>query len=531
MLGFRSRATTPQAPAVVHRAAAPTSRVRSVARSVRSAFFSSTSLFRGARTAYEAASRSPRIEPSVDVGPNGSLGENEVIRRRSRHTYRNDPLYRQSMRQVANNVVHYGIKPVIPYPDLAELWEDWVEEADARGQLDFYGLQWHAVLTTALSGEVIFRFRERRDGDLESVPFQVQMMEGDHLPLTMTQQAPSGNWIVGGVERDGIDRAVAYHLYPHHPSDWVGQPHAVLPQRVDASDVVLMYLPERPGDTRGVPWAASALNTYESLRTYDIAELERKKGASNYGGFYRKPVDADDGAVPGAVATEDDDILLQPLEPNTFVELPPGYEVTLSQPPSSDTNYGPYRRENLSSAAVAVGFAYEHVTLNFEKVGDRQYRAMMLEVGRLIESLQYHMVVQQLCKPVWRRFVAAAILSGKWAPPAKARRRDYMRVEWVAPARGHVHPVQEISAVSSAIAAGLLSRKRGVALMGDDVEKIDMENARDRARAEKLGLRYSVYPGDDGVPLPPSPTAAAVAAVEEDDVAETVERLAEAEAA
>mgnify|MGYP001241874612 CR=1 FL=1 len=520
--------TNPASPAPSSSAA--TRAVRRAMTAVRGAFFDGKGIFSAVRTAYEAAARNPRIERSVDSGPNGSNGEIELIRRRSRHAYRNDPTYRQSMRQVANNVVHYGIKPIIPYPDLGELWEDWVEEADSRGHLDFYGLQWFGVFTTALSGEIVYRFRERQGGDMESVPFQIQMMEGDHIPLTLTHQAENGNWIVSGVERDWIDRVAAYHIYPVHPKDWTGKAQSLVPQRVPADDVVLMYWQERPGDTRGVPWAAAALNTYESLRTYDIAELERKKGASNFGGFYRKPID-DDGTVPGAVGDAYDDVMLQPLEPNTFVELPPGYDVTLSQPPTTDTNYGPYRRENLSAAAVSVGLAYEHITLNFEKVNDRQYRAMMLEVGRLIESLQYHMVVQQLCKPVWRRFVRSAILSGKWSPPSGARARDYMRVEWVAPARGHIHPVQEITAIAESIRAGTFSRKRAAALLGDDVEKIDMENSRDRARAEKLGLRYSVYPGDDGSTVPESSTAAAVAAIEEEDVEGQIERLESAESA
>lgn len=520
-------APAPAAPPSPARATRVAGRVMS---SVRSAFFGASAMFRASRTAYEAASRSPRVEASADVGPNGALGEHDVIRRRSRHTYRNDPLYRQAMRQVANNVIHYGIKPIIPYPDLAELWEDWVEQADSRGQLDFYGMQWHAVFTTSLSGEVLFRFRERRDDDMDAVPLQLQMMEGDHLPLTLTQQAANGNWIVGGVERDAIDRVAAYHMYRHHPSDWSGRTNALMPEPVPARDVILMYLPERPGDTRGVPWAAPALNTFDALRTYDIAELERKKGTSTYGGFYERPVD-DDGAVPGALPADDEGAMLQPLEPNTWVELPPGYKVTFSQPPSSDANYGPYRRENISMAAVSVGLAYEHLTLNFEKLGDRQYRAMMLEVGRLIESLQYHMVVQQLCKPTWKRFVQTAISSGKWTPPVNARLRDYMRVEWVSPARGHIHPVQEVAAVAAAISAGLLSRKRGVALMGDDVEKIDLENARDKARSDKLELAYTVYPGADKIAPPPSDPGQRVKAIVEAEIAETVERIEEAEAA
>jgi len=45
-----------------------------------------------------------------------------------------------------------------------------------------------------------------------------------------------------------------------------------------------------------------------------------------------------------------------------------------------------------------------------------------------------------------------------------------------------------------AIKAGITSRKRFAASMGEDPEEIDAENARDQARAKALGLQYTAYP-------------------------------------
>jgi len=504
--------------------------VRRVATSVRSAFFSSSSIMRG-KSAYEAASPSARVQSVPDVGPNGALQAHAVMRARSRHGYRNNPLIRQAIRSVAANVIGYGIKPVIPFPDLAELWNDWVEEADARGQLDFYGMQFVGVQTTAMGGETGFRFRDRKEKDGLAVPFQIQMMEGDHIPLTLTQIAENGNEIIAGVERDAIDRVVAYHIYRRHPGDVSPRGADWQTVRVPAEDFILMFMPERPGDTRGVPWMSSSLNKFDGIDTWDDAALERQKTTTMYGGFFRKPVDADDGSVPGAAATDEEDVILQPLEPSTFVELPQGYSVDFANPPGADPNSPALRRDQVAGAAVSVGLAFEHITLNFEKLGDRQFRALMLEVTRLLESVQHHMVVQQLCKPVWRRFVQTAILSGKWTPPEGARERDYMRVEWMPPARGHIHPVQEISAYAEAIRAGITSRKRVAAELGVDVSAIDIENGRDAARAKEAGVVYSVYPGTDGALPPPSDNSAAITALEKAEMEERLERLEAAEGA
>ena len=138
--------------------------------------------------------------------------------------------------------------------------------------------------------------------------------------------------------------------------------------------------------------------------------------------------------------------------------------------------------------------AVEHINLNFAKLGIHQYRAVMLECTRYFESLQYHMIVRQFCIPVWERFVDEAYPSGLWTPADGKTVDDYKDISWLNPARGHIHPVQEIAAFAEAVRNGFTSRKRVAASFGEDSEKIDAENARDQERAKRLGLQYGVYP-------------------------------------
>ena len=501
----------------------------SIGQSVRSAFHDGAGVFfSAAKTFFEAASRAIRLEKAVDAGPNSSNGEIERVRMRSRWTYANDPFYRQACRQIPNNTVHYGIKPVIKDKALLKLWKRWIKEADVRGKMDFYAIQWAMALTVARDGEALIRFRDRRPGDMRSgVNFQLQLMEADHMPLAHTLRAPGGNRITSGVEQDSIERVVAYWLLDWHPKDqW--QDGSAMPKQVPAHEVMHVYMPDRFTGTRGYPWGASALNTSESLRTYDIAELERKKGQSNIFGVIKKPRLAmdDDGSVEGAAGAEggegdSDGVTVAPMEPNTIMVVPDDYDFALEQSTQSDTNYGPYRRESLSAVAVAFGMAVEHVTLNFQYLNDRQYRAAMLEVSRYFESLQYHMLVAQMCEPVLRRFISAAVALELWSLPDGQDIDDVLdNIEWMAPARGYIHPVQEIEAFAKAVTNGFTSRKRVAASFGEDVEDIDEENDADQKRAKGKGLLYPVYPGisdpklaDGGappatsVPLPVEETA------------------------
>lgn len=450
-----------------------------------------TALYSVARTFFEAASRAVRLVEAVDAGPNSANTEIERVRMRSRWTYANDPSYRQACRQIPNNAVHYGIKPVIKDKKLQKLWRRWVKEADVRGKLDFYGMQWVSVLGVARDGETLVRFRQRRPGDMKSgVNFQLQLMEPDHLPLDETKLMANGHHVISGVEQDAIERVVAYWLLDYHPKDKVF-PHAgsMIPKRVPAEEILHVFFPDRYTGTRGYPWGAAGLNTSEALRSYEIYALEQKKGQSVHLGILKNPRLAGDEADddPGQIDNP------PPVTPGVNMVIPDGYDYEFFQPPPTDPNYGPYKRENLSAVAVSFGLAVEHITLNFQYLNDRQYRAVMLEVQRYFESLQYHMIVRQLCEPVWRRFLSEVIISDLWKLPEGMDFEDMCDVEWMCPARGYIHPVQEIDAFAKAVANGFTSRKRVAAQFGEDVEDIDDENEADAKRSRDKELAYAVY--------------------------------------
>ncbi|TAW65428.1 phage portal protein [Rhizobium ruizarguesonis] len=475
---------------------APVPQVTAINRSVRSggvrgAAQSIFDFFRGAKTYYQAATRNPRIRVPMDVGPNSNNSEIAVIRARSRYAKANHAFFKQAVRQIANNCVGYGIRPVITDKSLEAVWDQWVHEADARGHFSFYGLQWHAVEALVTDGEVLFRMRDRIDGDMQSgVPLQLQIMEADHLPLGWTRQEPNGNFTLDGVERNAIERLTRYWLYQRHPADWRGVVTSMMPVPVDAADVCHMFLPERPTSERGVPWGAAALNKLEFLEEYHIGEVAKKAIQSKVTTFYTRPLN-EEGSFSG-----DDDVALSFANPElgSAVEVPEGYDVKFAQMPATDTNWEGFNRTIISEIAVCMGLCFELITLDFSGITDRGYRAMMLQIGKFLDSVIYHLVVQCFSK-VWRRFLSAAVMSGAWTVPAGKTINDFMRPEWMPPPRGHVHPVQEIQALVEAVKAGILSHQQATAEMGLNSIEIDLQNKESFDRATSMGLFYSVFDG------------------------------------
>ena len=112
---------------------------------------------------------------------------------------------------------------------------------------------------------------------------------------------------------------------------------------------------------------------------------------------------------------------------------------------------------------------------------------------RRIGQLQHGVLVHQLCRAVWRRWLETAALSGALGldDPAPAR-----PVQWIPPRWDWVDPLKDIQAQVLAMEAGITSRRKVVEATGYDVEEVDRENAADAARATGLGLRYRTGPGE-----------------------------------
>ena len=68
-------------------------------------------------------------------------------------------------------------------------------------------------------GEALIRIRYRRPEDGLAVALQLQVLEPEHLPVTLNTTVENGNVIRAGIEFDGLGRRVAYHLYRAHPED------------------------------------------------------------------------------------------------------------------------------------------------------------------------------------------------------------------------------------------------------------------------------------------------------------------------
>ena len=446
------------------------------------------------------------------------------LRAKSRDLVRRNAWANAALESYAANAIGTGIKPqsMVIDPALREgiqsLWRDWTETADAAGLTDFYGLQAMACRAMLEGGEALVRIRYRRPEDGFPVAMQLQVLEPEHLPVTMSTTAENGNLIRAGIEFDRLGRRVAYHLYRSHPEDGAfsvmssGSSMEIV--RVDAAEIIHLFRPLRPGQIRGEPWLARALVKLNELDQYDDAELVRKKTAAMFAGFITRMAPEDN--LMGEGPSDPNGIAMAGLEPGTMQILEPGEDVKFSQPADVGGSYSEFLRMQFRAVAAAMGVTYEQLTGDLTQVNYSSIRAGLLEFRRRVESLQHGVIVHQLCRPIWRAWMEQAVLEGALVLPGFIRggplkRRQYLACKWIPQGWQWVDPKKEFDAMLTAIRAGLLSRSEAISANGYDAEDVDREIAADNARADALGLVLESDPRHDKVPAAATPVTPSVA--------------------
>ncbi len=418
-----------------------------------------------------------------------------TLRNRARDQVRKNPWAQQITTSFVANVIGTGIKPKSRHPDrnirdgLHAAWLDWIEESDPEGVGDYYEQQCLAVRAIFESGEVFLRKHRRRLNDGPDVPLQIQVLEADHVPLAENRMSPVGNQVMAGIEFDLSGRRVAYHMYREHPGEFLAQrPRSGELVRVPASEILHLFVRQRPGQVRGAPRLASVLSRLHSLDAYEDAELMRKKVAALVAGFVIPGVD--EGATPlGDGKPDADGFELASLEPGLMQVLPAGSDIKFSEPTEVGGSYEPFLSWNLRAVAAGAGVTYEQATGDLSGVNFSSIRAGLLEFRRGVQQFQMNTPIFQLNRPVWREWLEQAALAGVIdASDYMANRALYRGVDWIPQGWPWVDPEKDQKASVRAVRSGFTSRAAIVAAQGGDVEAVDLEITADNERAERLGL-------------------------------------------
>ena len=435
------------------------------------------------RRAYQGA-RVNRL--TADWVTSGTSADSEIrssfkaLRNRARQLVRDNDYARQAVRAIQNNVIGQGVKlqpqaMVQRDQDLDDVinqqimlaWHQWTHKSrcDVSGLLGFHDMERLLVRSMAESGEVFIRLIRQPFGG-SRVPFALQVLEADYLIDDDVPQAATGNTVRLGIEVDSYLRPQAYHFYANHPGDtYAGNPRTNGRRiRVPADEVIHLFLSERPGQTRGVTWFASALMRLHMLHGYEEAEVVRARAASALMGFITSP----EGELVGDEIYDGDRV--SEFTPGVFKYLQPGESVTVPDLNAPDGQLEPFTRSMLRAAAAGIGVSFESISKNFSESNYSSSRLSLLEERDTYKVMQRYMI-ENFHQEVFAAWMDMAVLSGELNLPGyETNPERYRTAKWVPRSWEWVDPQKEVNAYKIAVRSGFKTLGQVIAEQGGDLD-------------------------------------------------------------
>jgi capsid protein len=223
----------------------------------------------------------------------------------------------------------------------------------------------------------------------------------------------------------------------------------------------------------------------------------RKKIAACMVGFLSSPAGLP-GASIGPTTTNADGRREESFRPGMMVYGQPGESATFFDPkPSPD--YQPYNVVQLRAIAAGLGMPYELLTGDLSEVNYTSHRGGLVQFRGMVEADQWQIVIPQVVKPVWERFLeAASVIDSSIDTETQA--------VYTPPRFGLLDPAKEIPAILTALESGIDSYPNAIRREGYDWrEKLD-EIQEFQEEVARRGIRLTSVPADPA-PVEPAPVA------------------------
>lgn len=432
-----------------------------------------------------------------------------VLRARSRELLRDNEYAKAAIRIIKNNVIGTGIgmqgqvksaggKLMTKVNDAIEdTWEDWTEKdtCDPAGKLGFADMERLIIGSLVENGEVLIR-KVRQPFGQGRIPYALELIESDRLvDQWSVARAENGNVIRMGVEQNSWGRPVAYWLYPHHPGDY--QFSAFVESaliRVPADQIIHLFIPERIGQTRGVPWFHATLKRLRNMQGYEEAEIVAARASASIVGI----IETAEGLMPdeGDLTGDPKALPTLSMEPGTFQQLAPGEKFTGFNPSRPNSAMDPFMRYMLRGFATGVGVSYASVSSDYSQSNYSSSRLALLDDRDLWRVLQ-GWFIRNFRREVHRDWMGAAVLAGELSiPDYYTKPKKYWLVRFKPRGWSWIDPTKEVLAYKAAVRAGFMTVSDVISLTSEhaDAEDVFKERRRELDMMTEQDLVFDTDP-------------------------------------
>ncbi|MBT4177747.1 MAG: phage portal protein [Candidatus Marinimicrobia bacterium] len=475
---------------------------------------------------YDGASKTRRaLKQWATMGNDADsdiLGDLETLRERSRDLGRNNPLAVGALKTKLTHVVGTGMRlqaridrDILGYTDeAADAWEattqrEWrlfwdSKDVDLARTLTGTGLLRMAYSQEKANGDVFILLpRVKRPG----VPYDLclQIIEADRV-CNKDNETDTAK-LSGGIEKDQYGAPENYHILKRHPGsiaapgeDW--EIIKAFGEKTGLRNILHLYNPTRPGQSRGVPDLAPVIELFKQLGRYSDAEVMAAVISSYFTIFIESdtPVGGFDysniGGETNAAAADKD----YKMGPGMIVEMEGGDKVHDANPGRPNANFDPFVLAIMRQIGAALEIPFEILIKHFTKSYSAA-RASLLEFFRYVTT-ERKFLTDNFLKPVYEIWMYEAVATGRISAPGffndPALKAAYLNADFIGTTKGQIDELKEVKAAKARIDAKLSTLEQETTeLTGQDWEKNHTQQVKERKKQIKDGLIEGDEPDEE----------------------------------
>lgn len=327
-------------------------------------------------------------------------------------------------------------------------WSEWSLRPEVSGELTRPQVERLVCRTWLRDGEALAQMLIGNVAGykhLSSVPFALELLEPDYLPWEYNDLSKG---IAQGVERNEWRRVRAYHVLKRHPGDLLVHGLAQNTKAVPAERMIHIAHRKRIGQNRGVPLLHSVLIRLADIKDYEESERIAARISAALAMYIKKGSPDDYTPVKGVTGER-----TLPIRPGmVFDGLQQGEEVGMIESNRPNTFLEPFRNGQLKVVAAGSRGTYSSVARSY----DGTYSAQRQELveGQQGYDLLQHEFIDYWCRPVYRRWLNVAILTGKIVMPPDVDPETVYSAVYQGPVMPWINPVHEANAWKILVEAG-----------------------------------------------------------------------------
>lgn len=418
----------------------------------------------------------------------------DTIRARGQDLERNSDILESILLAFERNVVGTGFRLQAKTSDeslnvqIEELFKEWSRPkyCDVTQQQSFPEMCQMLVRRKRVDGAVLLVKRYLKN---DFIPFTIQIYEVDDLDV---MRISSTNRIVAGIEYNEFNRPIAYYIKKYDVfGNWTG--HS---ERLDAKDVMYLYKKKRPSQMREMSELSTTLPRVRDMNQYMEAVSVKERVAALLAVMIKRAA-----PMPGSIGrgTGGHDKKIEyagkQLTPGMMMELNPGDDVSVVQPPSQGAGAADFIRLQQRLTGSAQGISYEVAARDMSQVNYSSARQGLIEDTKTYE-MEQQFLKDHFLREVYEEFIEAAVLSGVLhIPDYFKNKKAYLKHDWIAPGMKWIDPKKEADANKIMLDNNLTTLEEISASRGMDWREIVEQRAIELEFAKEKGVMMNVVEG------------------------------------